>query len=219
MTRTLSRLAAALAVAGVFAACGGGDDGSSAAVASLDEEAAADTGNDTGDDGGGGGGAGRMSSEEQAEFEDAMLEYAQCMRDHGIDMPDPEFGEDGRVTIDARPRPNAGGGSVGEFEAADEECRPIIEDARPGMELDPEQQAELQDRLVALAECMRERGHDMPDPQVGSDGGVQIRGGGPGLGGQPDEEFMQDMEECRDEIGFEGPGGMTRSDGGEGGGA
>jgi hypothetical protein len=28
-----------------------------------------------------------------------MLEYAQCMRDHGVDFPDPEFGDNGRVTM------------------------------------------------------------------------------------------------------------------------
>ena len=32
-----------------------------------------------------------------------MLEFAQCMRDHGIDMPDPTFDDDGRVQIDTGP--------------------------------------------------------------------------------------------------------------------
>ncbi len=54
---------------------------------------------------------------EELSPEDAMLEYAQCMREHGIDMPDPEF--------------RGGGGSFPlpdnadseEFEAAQEACK------------------------------------------------------------------------------------------------
>lgn len=214
MIKRLSCLVAALALAGVVAGCGGdGDDGSDDAVASLDEGAAAE---DDSDDGGGGGGGG-PSPEEQAKFEDAMLEYVECMRDNGIDMPDPEFSGDGGVALGA-PQGTAGPDDA-EFQAADEECQPILEEARPDIDIDPEEQAELQDQLVAVAECMRERGYDMPDPEVNADGGVQMRVGGPdGGGGPPDEEFEQDLDECHDEAGIEGPEGpanSSSSDGGE----
>ena len=33
-----------------------------------------------------------------------MLEFAECMREHGIDMPDPVFGDDGGVDDRAGPR-------------------------------------------------------------------------------------------------------------------
>src|SRR5687768_18346222 len=33
-----------------------------------------------------------------ANFEDAMVDYAACMREHGIDMPDPTFENDGGGT-------------------------------------------------------------------------------------------------------------------------
>jgi hypothetical protein len=212
MTRTWSRLLAALILAGVIAACGGGDDGSDDAVASLDEGAAGD--GDEADDGGGGGRRG-MSSEEQAEFEDAMLEYAQCMRDHGVDMPDPEFNGEGGVMIGGGPGTGPAPDSD-EFEEADEACQPIIEDARPDAEpMDPEQQAELQDQLTAMAECMREHGHDMPDPQVSDGGRVEMRVGGPDSG-PPDEDFEQDLEECHEEVGLEGPAGARRSTSGGG---
>ena len=111
-----------------------------------------------------------------------MLEYAQCMRDNGIDMPDPQFDEDGGVTRSAS-RPDSGiDPESEEFKAAEEECRPIMEEVRPDMELSPEEQAEMQDRLTAMAECMREQGHDMPDPQVDDDGGVRVTRGGPASG-------------------------------------
>jgi predicted small lipoprotein YifL len=40
-------------------------------------------------------GGGRFSEEDRSKMQDAFLEYAACMREHGIDMPDPEFSEDG----------------------------------------------------------------------------------------------------------------------------
>jgi hypothetical protein len=44
------------------------------------------------------------------EFEQKLLDFAKCMRDHGIDMPDPEFsstGGGGRVTIGGPDDPDA----------------------------------------------------------------------------------------------------------------
>jgi hypothetical protein len=39
-----------------------------------------------------------MSEEQQKTMKEAALKNAQCMRDHGIDFPDPQFGEGGRIT-------------------------------------------------------------------------------------------------------------------------
>lgn len=36
-----------------------------------------------------------LSVEEQQEMQDQALAFAQCMRDHGIDFPDPKFTDDG----------------------------------------------------------------------------------------------------------------------------
>jgi len=53
------------------------------------------------------------------EFEDALLAYAQCMRSHGVDIPDPDLSSDGGVI-------DLGTQDGEEFEAADEECRPLL---------------------------------------------------------------------------------------------
>ncbi len=79
----------------------------------------------------------------------------------------------------------------------------------------------MQDQLTAMAECMRARGHDMPDPQVADDGGVRItrepRRGRRGAGdGPPDEEFEQDMEECSEEAGMVAAPASARSSEDEG---
>jgi hypothetical protein len=44
-----------------------------------------------------------LSDEQRAEFKEAALEHARCMREHGIDFPDPTFGEDGDARIRIRP--------------------------------------------------------------------------------------------------------------------
>jgi hypothetical protein len=41
----------------------------------------------------------QMSEADQAEFKEQALEHARCMREHGIDMPDPKFSADGKVTM------------------------------------------------------------------------------------------------------------------------
>lgn len=214
LTTHMRRLAAVLVLGGVLAGCGGGggdDDG----VASIDESAAADESDDQADEDTSGPGGGRI---DESEMQDAMLEYAQCMRDNGIDMPDPEFNGEGGVSLGMGPDGGIDPESE-EYQAADEECGSILEEARPDVQLSPEEQAEMQDKLTAMAECMRARGHDMPDPQVADDGGVMIRseapGAGGGPGGPPDEEFEQDMEECSEEAGMDGGGLFSRSTDGE----
>lgn len=208
-TRRRAALLLTLALLGpALAACGGDDDGTDDAVASLTEDDAADA-EEASDDGDGGGGQPRreMSAEEQ----DALLEFAQCMRDNGVDMPDPEIGEDGGVMIHAEGGVEAGASGPGEeeWEAAQEECQPIMDEAMPEVEIDPEEQAEMQDRLVEVAQCMRERGYDMPDPEVDGNGRVTMQVGGPPGGDTqsagPDDEQQQDMEECESEAGMEGP--------------
>jgi hypothetical protein len=201
-----------------FAFAGGDDgDGGSDGVASVNgsdgDQAQADDSS--------GGNAGRV---DQSEMQDAMLEYAECMRDHGIDMPDPEFDGDGpgMVIQGGGPESRAAGPGGDDFEAADEECNDVLEDVRGEMpELSPEEIAEMQDKLVAMAECMRGKGYDMPDPQVSGDGGVQIqmRGGGAATDGAPSEEMQQDQQECSEEAGLEngplgGPGGGSTTGGG-----
>jgi hypothetical protein len=60
-----------------------------------------------------------LSPAEQEDTQDAMLAFARCMRDHGIDMPDPEPGGTGIRT-------KAGAGAdpeSPEFGAAEKRCQ------------------------------------------------------------------------------------------------
>ena len=64
------------------------------------------------------------SEEEQARMREQALEFSKCMREHGIDMPDPQFSEDGGVTINAEVEGGEGGPLPDDedFQAAAEEC-------------------------------------------------------------------------------------------------
>jgi hypothetical protein len=67
----------------------------------------------------------QLSEEEQAEFKQKALDYARCMRDHGIDMPDPQFSEGGGGQF------RIGGPGFdpedSEFKAAEEACGDLME--------------------------------------------------------------------------------------------
>ena len=71
-----------------------------------------------------------IDPEVEAEHRQQMLDYAQCMRDHGIDFPDPTFTDDGRASV------QIGRGEDGEaqlptddedFQAAHEACADLID--------------------------------------------------------------------------------------------
>lgn len=210
-TRRAARLLLPLSLVALLGAgaCADGDEGATGDVATLDAEGGAGTDDDDGDEGGGGQGA----RQPDPEFQDAMLEFADCMREQGIDMPDPSFEEGGGAVVIGGPA-GAGDGppseaELEEMEAAQEACRPILEEVEGQLpEIDPEQQAEMQDRALAFAECMREHGIDMPDPDFGEDGRISQSIGGPDGGGidPGDEDFQEAQEACMEEGGMEGPG-------------
>jgi hypothetical protein len=150
------------------------------------------------------------TSSEPADGQQAFLDYADCMRDQGLDFPDPQFGPDGGLTIGG---PGQGASLIDfrseEFQAAQEACGEHLEGLAP--DLDPEQRAELQDSLVEFAGCMRDHGIDMPDPQVGTGGGPAMLIGGPDSDADPQSpEFQAAMETCQPILGeprFGGPEG------------
>jgi hypothetical protein len=170
-THTLIRpLAAALLAAGALA------------VAACGEEPA--------------GGASDTRSDREAEARDAMLAHAKCMREHGVDMPDPQF-DGGRVL---QRGPAEGSASPEKVREAEEACKKHLEDIEPP-ELSPEQQQEMKEAALAHARCMREQGiENFPDPTFDEDGGAQIRIG-PGTGLDPESpRFQKAQEACEDEM-------------------
>ena len=56
------------------------------------------------------GGVNGPGGEIDPEFQDKMLAFAKCMRDHGIDMPDPQFGSGGNTVTIGGPDDGSGDG-------------------------------------------------------------------------------------------------------------
>ena len=177
----------------VLAACGGSGDDGGAAVASL-ATAAPDT-STGGDDGGGDGGDG-----EPLDPEEAILAYSRCMREHGVDLPDPQVdaagGGGGMIVLDEQVDPDDG-----TFQEAQEACGSIMEDAAGAIEVDPEQEAEMREQMLAFAACMREHGVDFPDPTFDGNGRVTVGLGADGPSDVQDDEWQAASEACAQEGG------------------
>ena len=149
--------------------------------------------------------AGEPAADREQANRDAMLAYAKCMREHGLDMPDPEPGQRGIRLMAPE------GATPEELEKAEGACRKHLEDIEPP-ELSEEQRKEFQEAALAHARCMREHGIDMPDPTFGDDGRAQIRirRGDGAVGPAPgDPKFEQAQEACRDELPLGGEGAAT----------
>jgi hypothetical protein len=93
--------------------------------------------------------------------QDAALKFAQCMRQNGVDMPDP--GSDGRFQI------RANRGNQSKVQAAMKKCQHLMQGGRLGNPDDPK----VRDRMLKFAQCMREHGVNVPDPRPGQ--GIQLR--------------------------------------------
>jgi hypothetical protein len=136
------------------------------------------------------------SANTQAKREAAQLKFARCMRDHGVNVPDPKPGGDGGPGNIRVGGPGKDAIAPGVMQRADAACRKYLEAVAP--KLSPEQQAQLRDQALKFARCMRSHGVDMPDPEVGN-GGLRITiRGGPGSKGSlnPSSPAFKDAQEA-----------------------
>ena len=141
--------------------------------------------------------AGSAESEDTAR--QAELRFARCMREEGIEMPDPsaDGSRDFRVGGDS-------GISPEEFERASRACEKYRRgSSRPPTE---EQQQEFREMALAHSRCMREHGVEMSDP-IFTERGARVRlEGGSGKPNPEDPEFKAAEEACRHLM----KGGKTR---------
>ena len=133
------------------------------------------------------------AADQQAKMKKSMLDFARCMRENGIDMPDPKF-EGNRVTMRAG-GPGKKAPDRDKMKAADKACAKYRDAVKPP-EMSPERAAEFKKEALANARCMREHGIEMPDPTFDENGGAQMKLG-PGI--NPDSaKFQKAAEACRD---------------------
>ena len=165
---------------------------------------------------GGGGGAGSGAKGQDKAFEGA-LKFSKCMREHGIDMPDPQRVGKGGIKLS--------GGKVNfndpKMKSAQSACQKYMQ-IGGGETLDPAKRAKLQEAALNYARCMRGQGVDMPDPKLAGNGGLTFQAGpgsgpkssstGKGLGVNPDSPKFQAADKaCNHFLGDrEGPGASTQ---------
>jgi hypothetical protein len=149
-----------------------------------------------------GGGSGGKSDREEAR--NAALAYAQCMREHGVDMPDPQFQGGGIMQ-----RGPDGSTPRATVEKAEDACKEIREAMEPSEPPSEEEQKEMKEAALAHARCMREHGIEkFPDPIFGADGRVEVRIDKRSGINPEDEDFKKAQEACAGEmprIGDAGP--------------
>jgi len=167
----LAVVAAGLAVA--LAGCGGGE--AEPGIASAGGQAAASTA--------------AAAADAQPRGEERRRQFAQCMRDNGVDLPDPEPGS-GRL---GRAGANIDRDSPA-FQQAREACREFAPSGGDLAKANPE----LMEQMRRFTQCMRDNGVDLPDPDPNAPG--------LGLGGiakdvdRDSPAFQQALEACRDEL-------------------
>ncbi|MFF0520176.1 hypothetical protein ACFYTC_15810 [Actinomadura nitritigenes] len=94
--------------------------------------------------------------------EDAQLKFAQCMRQNGVDVPDPGSGHAETMRIGK-------GAGREKLQAAMKKCQSWLQ---AGGKLPDLKDPKVRDQYVKFAQCMREHGVDMKDPDP--DGTIRI---------------------------------------------
>jgi hypothetical protein len=168
-----------------------------------------------------GGGATSGASRQDKAFEGA-LKFSKCMRDHGVDFPDPQRVGTGGIKLTGRNiNPNDP-----KTKSAQSACQKYMQ-IGGGETIDPAKRAALQESALKFARCMREHGVDMPDPKLSGKGGLTFQAGpsngpkdsssgpGKGLGGVNPEspKFKAADKACNHFLGDrEGPSTSTEEE-------
>lgn len=154
--------AAALACVPVLAACGGAKDEGVATAGGARPGASAS--------------AAALDKQEQGR------KFAACMREHGVDMPDPEPGDQMRADLAKIDKDK--------LQPAMEACKTLLPNGGEAVDLDPQQVEQLR----AFAKCMRENGvENFPEPD--DTGKLRLDGALGELRTSP--EFAKALEKCR----------------------
>jgi hypothetical protein len=163
---------AALALVGLLAACG--SDGDSDDAGGDDVASASDDETNEQDE-----------SDDQADSEQELLDWVECMRDEGVEIPDPTRDADGNLVINGNGISIGGGDAPSTNDSGDENDEPPftpeeMEAAEevcgtpPGLgpgDISEEDQQAMQDDALEFAQCMRDHGiEDFPDPDFSNMG-------------------------------------------------
>ena len=129
------------------------------------------------------GGGAPMDSQE------AFAKFDECMAKHGMYS----------AASGIKPPPGAKALTQDQQAAAFKACKPVL-DAAGIQPAGGAMQEEMKQQMLDIAQCMRDKGHDVPDPQFDDNGGMTItspRGGG----AQDSAQMNKDQQECEKSVG------------------
>jgi hypothetical protein len=148
--------------------------------------------------------------------QDQLLKFTQCMRQHGVDMPDPV---NGAIRFSRTPAPGQTAPAVyapieadPQFQAAQNACKQYLPDGGNGSGQTSQQQL---DQATRFAQCMRDHGVPMQDPKA-EGGGITFQGVAPGVDPKS-PQFQQAQQACAKYLPGGGPGRTTTGGGAVGG--
>lgn len=102
--------------------------------------------------------------------EETATEFTACMRDYGFNIPDPELNADGTVNFNSLKEgvfgePKYKGASTKAFD----QCLPLLSRFTAAKEESTEDEIELEDNLLKFAQCLRDNGLEVSDPDFSRD--------------------------------------------------
>lgn len=134
--------------------------------------------------------------------DEAIAKFKECLEDHGVDPDDMGMRIEGpgrgrqfteEFSDEDRPKPPSAAEQQ-KFDEAMDECEKYI----PTVELSPEEDAERRESAVAYAQCMRDKGFDIPDPKVEGGGMSMLLDESSGIDPN-DPAYQEANEECMEE--------------------
>ncbi|MFE7570435.1 hypothetical protein ACFU76_26265 [Streptomyces sp. NPDC057539] len=117
---------------------------------------------------------------------DKALEYRTCLRDNGLDMPEPSEGTAADPGIQL-----GGGNSKATVEKALKACK----DKAPAGDAGSQESGADKDSQLKYRTCMREHGQDMPDPKEGEAQALPER-----KSGAEAKKFEEASKACEGEL-------------------
>jgi hypothetical protein len=132
-----------------------------------------------------------------AKTKKALLNFAKCMREHGVDMPDPKFEGGGGVSMTRRDS------NPDTARAAEKACQHFQDEVKPPP-MSEAQQAQARKAALANSKCMRDHGFNMPDPQFGADGRMTMKIDKSSGLDPNDPKFQEASKACQKQSGMGG---------------
>ena len=111
--------------------------------------------------------------------EEIVTDFSSCMREQGWDIPDPELNADGTINLRAMlskvwQTPGFGANNANTRESLNA-CLPILQNIAFAGQRTAENEIELEDNLLEFAECLRNKGLAVPDPDFSLGGRAAMR--------------------------------------------